>query len=67
MNQMNFVPDDLLAALKGHPEAAARFERLPASHQREYVRWIEEAKRDATRQRRIAKTLEMLLASDEAN
>ncbi|MBL7164109.1 MAG: YdeI/OmpD-associated family protein [Anaerolineales bacterium] len=31
-----------------------------ATHQKEYITWIEEAKRADTRQRRIAKTIEML-------
>ncbi len=66
MNEAYPVPDDLLAALEQHPEAAARFDRLAISHQREYVRWIEEAKREATRQRRIAKTIEMLKNDSKA-
>jgi uncharacterized protein YdeI (YjbR/CyaY-like superfamily) len=33
---------------------------LSYSHKREYVNWIEEAKRAETRQRRIAKAVEML-------
>ncbi len=54
------VPPDLKAALDSDPEAQVFFNQLSYTHQREYVRWIEEAKRGQTRQRRIAKTIEML-------
>jgi bifunctional DNA-binding transcriptional regulator/antitoxin component of YhaV-PrlF toxin-antitoxin module len=36
------------------------FEALSFTHRREYVRWIEGAKRDETRERRLAKAVEML-------
>lgn len=54
------VPDDLIAALATDPEARARFDGLAPSHRREFVRWVTEAKREATRADRVAKTLEML-------
>jgi uncharacterized protein YdeI (YjbR/CyaY-like superfamily) len=52
------VPADLAAALKQHPRAAAAFKKFPPSHQREYIEWITEAKTDATRQKRLAQTIE---------
>jgi hypothetical protein len=58
------IPDDLSAALAARPEAKLIFEALAYSHQREYVRWIEEAKRPDTRERRIQGTLERLLSVD---
>ena len=51
------VPDDLAAALAGDAAARDAFERMSPSHQREYVRWIAEAKRDVTRTRRVAEAL----------
>jgi hypothetical protein len=54
------VPAELKRALKVEQEAKAVFEKLSYTHQKEYVRWIEEAKKDETRQRRILKTLELL-------
>ena len=54
------VPDDLKRALASHKQARAVFENLPPSHQREYVEWITEAKRDQTRAQRLATTLEWL-------
>jgi hypothetical protein len=40
--------------------ARSIFDALPYTHQREYVEWITEAKRDETRERRLAKMVEML-------
>lgn len=54
------VPADLRAALGSTPTAQAFFATLSYSHQREYVRWIEEAKREETRKLRIARAVEML-------
>jgi len=53
------VPDDLGAALTAAGRRAA-FDALSFSHQREYVEWIEDAKRAETRARRITKTVEQL-------
>jgi hypothetical protein len=55
------VPDDLQRALSGHAEASAIFEKLAYSHKKEYVEWIEQAKREETRAGRIQKTVEMLV------
>src|SRR5688500_12007632 len=54
------VPAELKQAFKTEKEAKAFFEKLSYTHQREYVTWINEAKREDTRQNRIAKTIEML-------
>ena len=50
------VPDDLRAALDG-AGALTAFDALSYSHRREYVEWVEEAKRPATRERRISETV----------
>ena len=54
------VPQALAAALALDAEADANFARLAYTHRKEYARWIEEAKRDETRQRRVAEALELL-------
>ena len=54
------VPQDVALALTDSPEAEAFFQQLSYSHQREYVQWIEEAKRDETRQKRIGQMVELL-------
>jgi uncharacterized protein YdeI (YjbR/CyaY-like superfamily) len=54
------VPDDLADALAKAPAAKVTFEALPPSQQREYLEWITGAKREETRQRRLAQALEWL-------
>jgi hypothetical protein len=61
------VPADLAAALKKNQAAASYFEGLSPSHRREYVEWITEAKREETRTRRLATTLEWLAAGKSRN
>ena len=56
------VPVDLAAALAADPQAAASFEQMAFTHRKEYARWIAEAKRDETRQRRVAQAVEMIKA-----
>lgn len=54
------VPPDFVAALAADPVADAAFQAMPPSHRREYVRWIDEAKKTATRTGRIAKAVTMI-------
>jgi uncharacterized protein YdeI (YjbR/CyaY-like superfamily) len=51
----------LKEALENHLPSCEAFRKLPPSHQREYILWIEEAKKPSTRQNRIEKTLAKLL------
>ena len=54
------VPVDLAAALKKNKTAAKTFEDFSPSHRKEYIEWIVEAKREETRQKRLAATIEQL-------
>jgi len=54
------IPKDLMKELKKDKEAGAFFDKLSYTHKREYVTWINEAKKDETRQNRIAKTIKIL-------
>jgi len=54
------IPPALTAALSANPDARAAFERLAFTHRKEYARWIGEAKRKETQDRRVARALEML-------
>jgi hypothetical protein len=56
------VPPALQAALDGDPQARAAFEKLSFTHRREYARWVAEAMKDETRERRTARALELLRA-----
>jgi hypothetical protein len=53
-------PADLAAALAGDPRAHAAFAGLSYTHQREYVEWVAQAKRDETRRRRLEQAVAML-------
>jgi len=55
------APADLRKALAKNARAKAAFEKLAYSHKKEYVDWIEEAKRAETRAARIDKTLGKLV------
>jgi hypothetical protein len=57
------VPADLAAALAGAPGAAAAFDAQPFSMRKEYVRQVESAKAQETRERRIAAILTKLSGS----
>lgn len=52
------VPKDLADALDDETRAA--FDRMSYTHRREYVEWINEAKREETRRRRVAKAVELI-------
>ena len=54
------VPPALAAALEQHPDVKERFDKLAFTHRKEFARWIEEAKRDETREKRVEQALEML-------
>jgi uncharacterized protein YdeI (YjbR/CyaY-like superfamily) len=53
--------DELLAAFAREPRARKAYNALPASHRREYLRWIAGAKRADTRARRIEQAIERIL------
>ncbi len=48
------MPADFGTALAKNTKAKKNFEAFPPSHKREYLEWILDAKRDETRQRRLA-------------
>ncbi|HSY03860.1 MAG TPA: YdeI/OmpD-associated family protein [Acidobacteriaceae bacterium] len=53
------VPADFAALLKKE-KLQATFDQLSYTHRKEYCRWITEAKKEETRARRLAKSVEML-------
>ncbi len=54
------VPDYFIKALNKNKEAKKVFENFAYSHKKEYVEWITEAKREETRNNRIAQAIEMI-------
>jgi len=61
------IPDYLTAALKKNKAAQKTFDNFPYSCKKEYVEWITEAKTDATRDKRLATTLEWLAEGKRRN
>jgi uncharacterized protein YdeI (YjbR/CyaY-like superfamily) len=60
-------PAYLLAALRKNAKAKKTFEGFTPSQQREYVEWLTEAKQEATREKRLATTLEWLAEGKQRN
>jgi hypothetical protein len=54
------LPDDLAAALAADAAAQRAYDDLSYTHRNEYARWVSDAKREETRQRRIAETVDRL-------
>jgi len=61
------VPDYFTAALKKNAKARKTFDRLPPSHRREYLEWITEAKREETRNERMATSITWLAEGKSRN
>ena len=54
-------PAYLRKALQENEPAWTHFEELPPSHRKEYIAWIDSAKKEETRQRRIAEAVKTLI------
>jgi len=54
------LSEDLLNCLQDEPLALKNFNSLTASHQRYYSNWIESAKTDATKAKRITQAMKGL-------
>jgi hypothetical protein len=54
------IPDELKRVFKTEKDAKAFFEKLSYTHQKEYVTWINDAKKQETREARVIKTIELL-------
>ena len=61
------IPQDLRAAIDTVPAAKATFDAFPPSCQRDYVEWVTEAKREETRAKRLAQTVEWLAEGKRRN
>ncbi|ULQ57479.1 YdeI/OmpD-associated family protein [Flavihumibacter rivuli] len=55
-------PDDLKILFKKNKTALASFEKLSFTNKKEYVRWINSARKEETRKSRLVATVEMLEA-----
>jgi hypothetical protein len=55
------LPSDLIEALSATKEISGHWENLTPIGRNEFICWVEDAKREATRSRRIRRTVEELL------
>lgn len=61
------APPELAAALKKNKLAAKVFEGFSPSCKKEYVEWITEAKREETKQKRVAQAVEWMAEGKQRN
>ena len=61
------IPDDFAAALDRMQGARAHFHAMAASHRREYLEWVTEAKRPETRAKRTTQASEWIAEGKKRN
>lgn len=61
------MPDILKQAFVKEPELKAFFDKLAPSHRRDYIAFISEAKQEATRLRRLEKSLNLMREGKDLN
>ena len=55
------IADDIASVFNENPAAKALFDKMSYTHRKEYIRWIEEAKKPETRENRKIKMILMIL------
>jgi len=55
------VAEDIVSVFNENPEAKTLFDKMSYTHKKEYIRWIEEAKKPETRENRKIKMIQMIL------
>ena len=59
-NKNLIIPKDFLTSIKKEPTAYKNFSNIAKSYKKMYIHWINNAKKDETRKRRIDKTIKLL-------
>jgi len=59
--QVDIIPKELESALRKHSGALSAYQVLPDSRKKQYIYWLQEAKREETKQRRIQKIVDEVL------
>jgi len=59
---LSSIPRYIERRLKAAPDALRFFRQLAPSHQRAYIGWIDSAKREATKERRLVEAIDRLTA-----
>ncbi|MFN1218152.1 YdeI/OmpD-associated family protein [Chryseobacterium kwangjuense] len=55
------IAEDIALVFNENPEAKSLFDKMSYTHRKEYIRWIEEAKKPETREKRKIRMIEMIL------
>jgi uncharacterized protein YdeI (YjbR/CyaY-like superfamily) len=55
------IADDISSIFNKNQEAKTIFDKMSYTHRKEYIRWIEEAKKPETRENRKIKMIQMIL------
>ncbi len=55
------IAEDIMSVFEENPEAKTLFEKMSYTHKKEYIRWIDEAKKPETRENRKIKMIQMIL------
>ncbi|MFC3159857.1 Bacteriocin-protection, YdeI or OmpD-Associated [Chryseobacterium arachidis] len=55
------IEDDIVLIFNENKEAKTLFDKMSYTHKKEYIRWIEEAKKPETRENRKIKMIRMIL------
>ncbi|OCA80598.1 hypothetical protein BBH99_00415 [Chryseobacterium contaminans] len=55
------IAEDIAVIFNENPEAKVLFDTMSYTHRKEYIRWIEEAKKPETRKNRKVKMIQMIL------
>jgi uncharacterized protein YdeI (YjbR/CyaY-like superfamily) len=61
------LPEDLMEALRGNAAAQTTFDGFSFTNRKDYVEWITDAKREATREKRVAQAVEWMAEGKPRN
>jgi uncharacterized protein YdeI (YjbR/CyaY-like superfamily) len=59
-NEISVMPEEFEKGLNAHPAALAYFQDFSPSQKKEYIDWLQDAKTDSTRKKRIDTALEWI-------
>ncbi|WP_258561820.1 YdeI/OmpD-associated family protein [Chryseobacterium chendengshani] len=55
------ISEDILEVFSENLDAKVLFDKMSYTHRKEYIRWIQEAKKPETRENRKTKMIQMIL------
>ena len=61
--EKGIIPEDLQKAFDANPKAFENYQNFAPSYRKSYLYWLNQAKRETTRQNRIAKIIELCAAN----